>query len=86
MVGVHVADDDAGQLPRVVEAGEAVGHAMSGVEQDDGLFEFDQEARRRRIRVGECVAASDHVQPQTAGQGSHRRILRRQRGSARPMA
>ena len=73
MVGVHVADDDAGQLARVRDAREAVGDALPDVEED--------RCRRRTrrgsptpaaSRVRERGAAAEHGQPQATGHGSHR--------------
>ena len=66
MVGVHVTDDDARQLLRIGDASEAVGHALTDIEEEGRLLPLDEEPRGRGVRVGERVAAAEHGQPQAA--------------------
>ena len=76
MVGMHVADDDPGQIAGVHEPLEPADDALSGVEQDRRPIPVDEEARRRRRGVRDRRAAAEHGQPEAARTvGSHGDIL-----------
>ena len=68
VVGMHVADDDGGERPRIEQALEAAGDTLAGVEEDRGVAPRRRGSRRRASRVGDGCAAPEHGQAEAAGQ------------------
>ena len=68
VVGVHVADDDAGQVVRIQHLLQVADHALAAVEQDRGRAPFDEVAGSRCGGVRSGRAAAEHGQPEARAQ------------------